>query len=347
MNRQERRRERLISLTQTEIMFVLAAVILLLLFAKIDDLTKVQEDLQEARSEIVSMSVAAKESEDAGIIHKIITESGIDPNAPDVAEQVTATLDAMIAENQQLQEVDNVLAEVKTKPNESKSKSSEKEKETRMEKLRKAVKDANAFNEEKRESNADSESEEGTSEQVEAEREKSKSQEPKQEMPPEQSDEYYASVGKATWDALGKESLSPQEVKNRIIKLLVGGFMPCWLREPSKQNRRRYYYAYDITYDGEKDLYKILPHKDMQSTATVVQEALSGGLSILQDPSQIPQGWVKAEAMEEFGKKVKRKKDALYSDKSDCWLMTTINKSASGFKQEFVQLRVGFYPIRR
>ena len=120
------------------------------------------------------------------------------------------------------------------------------------------------------------------------------------------------------------------------------GFTPCWPRV----GERQYFLAYDVTYaNGE---YEVRPHRDWESGATVVADALAGPLG--QVLRAYPRGPVPQTGLRTFGQRVeaavqKLREQGTYRD--NCLLAVTLNGEASGNVGKFIRQRVPFYPITR
>ena len=132
------------------------------------------------------------------------------------------------------------------------------------------------------------------------------------------------------------------EAKNAQIKDIAKiGFLPCWLG-PSGQ-KPRHYSAIRVEYRSKRDKkpYKIEPHPHLRAQAAVVRSALAGNLALLLSP---PSGWIGEDEFERFGEIVQEQKNLQYPDKQECKLVARINREASGYETGFIS-RIGFYPI--
>ena len=93
------------------------------------------------------------------------------------------------------------------------------------------------------------------------------------------------------------ESASIEELERRVRRLLgdaaaesavtgdagegdLVGFNPCWPGDAARDNRR-YYFAYNLTYADNR--YQIEPHIDWNQRIPVIDAALSGELAIMHD----------------------------------------------------------------
>ena len=120
------------------------------------------------------------------------------------------------------------------------------------------------------------------------------------------------------------------------------GFTPCWPRA----GERGYLFAYDITYANEE--YELRPHTDWESGAMAVADALAGPLG--QVLRGYPQGPVGETSLREFGRRVeaaieKRREQGIYRE--DCLLAVTLNGEASGNVAKFIRQSVLLYPVTR
>ena len=171
-----------------------------------------------------------------------------------------------------------------------------------------------------------------------------------------------AARGEAAADALGVGDTPPAtlaaEIKNlhrtieakdaQIKDIALIGFLPCW-PGPSGQ-KPRHYSAIKVEYQPTRDKnlpkrdkkrYKIEPHPHLRAQAAVVRSALAGNLALLLSP---PSGWIGEDEFERFGELVQEQKNLQYPDKQECKLVARINREASGYETGFIS-RIGFYPI--
>ena len=122
------------------------------------------------------------------------------------------------------------------------------------------------------------------------------------------------------------------------------GFDPCWPGSGGHQERR-YYIAFNITYQDKRFL--VTPHPDWRAGVATVDRALSGPLAVLREH---PRGWTTRERLHEFGRRVEEALKPMrtrgeYVD--ECLLVTTLNEEASGAVAKFLRVTVGLYPITR
>lgn len=122
------------------------------------------------------------------------------------------------------------------------------------------------------------------------------------------------------------------------------GFNPCW-PGPGGVGERRYYIAYHLSYaDGR---YVVRPHTDWQAGAPVVDEALAGPLSVLRS---YPRGAVTGEELRAFGRRIDAALAPLRQSRRyapECLLVATLNEEASGTVAKFLRRDVRLYPITR
>ena len=125
------------------------------------------------------------------------------------------------------------------------------------------------------------------------------------------------------------------------------GFNPCWPGDSTRDDRR-YYFTYDLTYADSR--YHIESHPDWNQDKPVVDAALSGNLAILQD---YPTEAVSPADLVTFGRLVERtlaplrQIDSGNDYPSDCRLAVTLNAEAPLSVAEFIYVNVGFYPVIR
>ena len=131
-----------------------------------------------------------------------------------------------------------------------------------------------------------------------------------------------------------RRAAAAQKIKNEV------GFLPCW---PGAQ-KRRYYFAYNITYFPGGDNFRIAPHPDLASGAEVVRRALAGELAALND---YPRGLISRRLFLQFAKKITAAQKRLYGN--ECRLAVTINKRGVDLTitNDFIYRRAGFYPAGR
>ena len=125
------------------------------------------------------------------------------------------------------------------------------------------------------------------------------------------------------------------------------GFNPCWPGPRLAGEEGKYYYStFDLTYYPADRQFTIAPHKDLQSAVTVVQNALSGELRVIKN---YPKGKITREAFQAFAGKINAAKNRQYRGnkaQADCLLAATINETATNRENKFI-LKAGFYPISR
>ena len=122
------------------------------------------------------------------------------------------------------------------------------------------------------------------------------------------------------------------------------GFDPCW-PGPGGIGERRYYIAYDVTYADNR--YVVKPHSDWQAGVPIVDEALVGPLSVLRS---YPRVSASRREMLVLGQRINAaleplRENGLYAP--GCLLVATLNEEASGAIAKFLRKDVGIYPITR
>ena len=125
------------------------------------------------------------------------------------------------------------------------------------------------------------------------------------------------------------------------------GFNPCWPGPRLAGEEGKYYYStFDLTYYPADRQFKIAPHKDLQSAVAVVRNALGGELRVIKN---YPKGKITREAFQAFAGKINAAKNRQYRGnkaQADCLLAATINETATNRENKFI-LKAGFYPISR
>ena len=334
--RPDKRRETIVALTHTEIMLVLAAVILLLLLARDYALTKAGEDLAETRERVailektraVPPSEAEKGEPDANPDDKvldILVEGGIvDREGKDrqqLGKEAETAVSALVDEKRRKEELDRVVDEVLTMTDVS-SGPEKPAAESPEDKARKRK--------------------EGIKRMSES-----------------------AAIGDATRDALGMEDADAESVKERIAELMDSekeggtkekehkeevaelrrqmeaqkggnlrdkiGCVPCWLGE----GKRKYYFSYDVTYGAESGSFQIKPHGDWKFIGDV-----NGKMSVLKD---YPKGALTNREFRSFGERVNRHKIRAYGP--ECRLAVRVNDEADGKVIKIIRDEAGFCPI--
>ena len=119
------------------------------------------------------------------------------------------------------------------------------------------------------------------------------------------------------------------------IKRLRIGFLPCWPRDDSQPPY--HFTTYLTEYNKTQRRFHISPHWDER--IPIVQKALAGELSLLRNH---PKGWITESEFAAFGQKIRERKNRLYGE--ECRLVTRIN-DAGQKAIEFVRDNVGFYPV--
>ena len=135
-----------------------------------------------------------------------------------------------------------------------------------------------------------------------------------------------------------RDRIANTEAENKRLgfKLRIG-FLPCWLRADV---RTSYYHTYHTKYDASQNRFRISPHPDLDKRIPIIQAALAGELSLLRNH---PKGWITEPEFATFGQKIRERKNRLYGE--ECRLTTTIDKDATGKEILFIRDKVGLYPI--
>lgn len=126
------------------------------------------------------------------------------------------------------------------------------------------------------------------------------------------------------------------------------GFDPCWRRD--SDFGRRYYYAYDVTFERGADngRFLITPHSDLRAGIPIIDDALTGDLRLLLAHPRQPMTF---EEFREFGRVIESSLAPKRQERSDytenCLLAVTLDGDAPGRVAEFVRVAVGLYPITR
>lgn len=345
-------REAIVSLTQTEIMLVLAVVILLLLLARNADLVAATEDVEAVKRLNVALEERTKATQEeileqktqadlAREVKEVLVRGGSgSPNGsetPRLQPRDVATIEGALQEQrQQVAEqkaVDRALQRAATG-------SREQPKVDRIEELGNEAGLATALRE--------SLSSERLRELQEAiKRDRAAESNGQQPLESEVAEQVSTSeVGKEREDQAVKSLLAEwlQETQAHGGEGDQVGFDPCW-PGPGRRLARRYYIAFDITHRDERFLVK--PHADWKSGVAIVDQALSGPLTVLREH---PKDWTTPEGLREFGGRVEEALNPMRESGEyprQCLLVTTLNEEASGAVAKFLRITVGLYPITR
>ena len=135
-----------------------------------------------------------------------------------------------------------------------------------------------------------------------------------------------------------RDRIANTEAENKRLgfKLRIG-FLPCWL---SADVRQSYYHTYRTKYDASQNRFRISPHPHLDKRIPIIQAALAGELSLLRNH---PKGWITESEFATFGQKIRERKNRLYGE--ECRLTTKINEAATGKEIKFIRDKVGLYPI--
>ena len=325
-----KRREGVVALTHTEIMLVLATVILLLLLAKNHDLSAAKNELAKERAKVSALEEQASESANEAVARKeqvdfarevraMLVRGGVaDENAE--SARLAEAVNLLVAENERGKARDSAVNQALIQAG-------------ILEEIRDESVDSGDL----------------AAEQIKRMGES-------------------AAVGKAARAALGDGGADAESVKERISALKNTeqkfaelsirqksdkerrisdlkskiGCLPCWLGS-GEAGGRKYYFAYDIVYHADANAFSVKPNRDWKSGAGVVSGALSGELSVLKN---YPRGLITSDEFLNFGRRVAAHKNRRHG--RECSLMATINKNrVDGKVIEFVRDKVGFCPIWR
>ena len=320
MSDSARKREKIVSLSQTEMMFVIAAVALVL-FLLADTQRRTAQTSEHKISEELTALRATAARDDAPPEEDMLAE---------VAEILTAEGALAAGENspQRLRrEIPDAVRELARQKNESAA-------------AQKEIDDALSATDAADIANA--------ADTADAEDSDSRAQRIRRLLQD-------AARGEAAADALGIGDTPPATIAAEIKNLrraiegkdtrgntrdhkLRFGFLPCWLGRGAQEPP--YYFALDVVYRSGR--YKIEPHPHLRAQAAVVQSALAGDLALLSSP---PSGWIGEDEFERFGRRAQKQKNLQYPNNPECRLIAKINRGAGGHQIVFVRDRVGFYPI--
>lgn len=135
-----------------------------------------------------------------------------------------------------------------------------------------------------------------------------------------------------------RRAVDAKDARIEELNQKLRSFLPCWLGRGAGEPQ--YYFALTVEYRSGQ--YKIEPHQDLRAQAAVVQSALAGELALLLSP---PSGWIGEEEFERFGRQAQKQKFLQYPNAPECELVAELNRSASGHQVRFVHRRAKFYPI--
>ena len=317
MSDSARKREKIVSLSQTEMMFVIAAVALVL-FLLADTQRRTAQTSESKISEELTALRETAARDDAPPEEDMLAE---------VAEILTAEGALAAGENspQRLRrEIPDAVRELARQKNESAA-------------AQKEIDDALSATDAADAANV-----------ADAEDSDSRAQRIRRLLQD-------AARGEAAADALGVGDTPPATIAAEIKNLrraiegkdtrgntldhkLRFGFLPCWLGRGAQEPP--YYFALGVVYRSGR--YKIEPHPHLRAQAAVVRSALAGDLALLSSP---PSGWIGEDEFEQFGRRAQRQKNLQYPNNPECRLIAKINRGAGGHQIVFVRDRVGFYPI--
>lgn len=329
-------REATVSLTQTEIMLVLAVVVLLLLLVKDGDLAIAKDDLQETEERIATLTEQHAMSEEAIVEQReqvelarevkeiLIRGESVPPAGNGTARLRPRDRKTALLRREDVEELDRVLEEnssvksvLKRLKPETEPMDSAPPRQEQIDQLGDAVAIAAAL---------------------------------RRHLSPEGQDDLRSALergGEAVQDLLSRwvgDAATKDERRSGDGSGDQVGFDPCWPR-PGGRRERRYYIAYDLTYANGR--YAVKPHSDWQAGVPIVDRALANRVSVLHD---FPRTSVSAGELLKLGQRIDAGLDPLREDGTyppKCLLVATINEEASGAVAKFIRHEVGLYPITR
>ena len=357
-----RRREGIVSLTQTEIMLVLAVVILILLIAKNGELLVASGKLAATNETLKTMCARNPEQAECLVLANSASSSESSPTEPSAEIDESAPVPANLepGPNSPAEQYEQLAAVL------------ELESDASFEQVRETVKevaatDAVVRDELKLGSDASPEQVRETVKKT-AETDAVVRDELKlhSDASPEQIRETLGDIKQKAGltdddaqtsrqeagaiDNLQQELAEATAEAKKLRAEKAGdkvGFNPCWPGPRLAGEEGKYYYsAFDLTYYPADRQFKIAPHKDLQSAVAVVQNALGGELRVIKN---YPKGKITREAFQAFAGKINAAKNRQYRGnkaQADCLLAATINETATNRENKFI-LKAGFYPISR
>lgn len=336
-------REAIVSLTQTEIMLVLAAIVLVLLLVKDGDLTATKTDLAEAEERNSRLTEKRTASGDAVVeqqeqvdlaseVKEVLVRSGAAP--PDengsarLSPRDVTTVERMVEEQGQQEAetaaVDRALERAGLTPA-----GKVQPKQQQIDQLGSAALLGEALRK-------------GLSPERQRALQDALDRGEEGEVGVGKQDGPLAYQGEALEELLAEWLRDgPQQGSGLGDQV---GFDPCW-PGPGGVGARRYYIAYDLTYADER--YVVRPHSDWRVGLPIVDEALSGPLSVLRSYPRAP---ASTQEMLVFGRRINAALSPLRENGSyapECLLVATLNEEASGKIAKFLRQDVGLYPITR
>ena len=355
-----RRREGIVSLTQTEIMLVLAVVILILLIAKNGELLVASNKLDamcERNSEQAECPMTLADSAPSSESSPTEPSAEIDESAPVPAnlepgpnspaeqyEQLAAVLqdelklESDVSPEQVRETVKEIAATDAVVRDELKLGSDASPEQVRETVKKTAETDAVVRDELKLHSDASPEQIRETLGDIKQKAGLTDDDAQTSRQEADAIDNLQQELAEATAEA---KKLRAEKAGDKV------GFNPCWPGPRLAGEEGKYYYsAFDLTYYPADRQFKIAPHKDLQSAVAVVQNALGGELRVIKN---YPKGKITREAFQAFAGKINAAKNRQYRGnkaQADCLLAATINETATNRENKFI-LKAGFYPISR
>ena len=335
------------SLTQTEIMLVLAVVVLLLLLVKDGELTAVKTDLVAARERISNLAQQSEVSEEAMAVQRdqvdlarevkdVLVRGGAAPpgetNAARLHEKDVSELRRVIEERRrQVEEtalMDSVLERAGLGPADV-----AQSRRQQIDQLGSAAEVGAALR-----NSLSPERQRALQDALERDKANVATTSEHDEPPAHEGDAVRELLAEWLQDVPASEAQLDNGLGDQV------GFDPCWPR-PGGAGERRYYISYDVTYTGNQ--YRLKPHSDWQAGVPIVDEALAGPLSVLRS---YPRMSASTQEMLAFGRRINAALDPLRESGQyapQCLLVVTLNEEASGAVAKFLRRDTGLYPITR
>lgn len=241
--RPARRREGIVALTQTEIMLVLAVIILLLLTAKNADLTAAREQIRQAEA---SAKLSPETAEEVAEDTEESADNG-DISSVDLNEEITDILIAGGATNQKTSETLGASAAAAAEVGYIARAALALDEEEDAAVVRREIVRLREQSELLAQLRAENATLKATAAQLSRQ----------------------LAVQESRYDAVQAERNIRDEV----------GFLPCW----TGVNKRRYYFTYRVVYFPGRDRFRLMSHDDWHIRAATVDAALSGDLAVLKE----------------------------------------------------------------
>lgn len=342
-----RQREKIISLTQTEIMFVLATIILILLLGKNTELVDKQNELTQVRNDLQAQQTATAAAIEEDALDEefigVLSEQGVidedETSSPaQRRESATQAVNNLLQEKQQATELRREIDKKRNNNRAAQSRAESSSPRAHQERLQhlEAMNQNAAIGESAAAALGLDEPtpaavQQRIGELMQAEQAAQGNNTNTNNMA-STANNTSENNNNATQTALTQEEA--RDIKERI------GFLPCWRRAGTPA----YYFTYALTYDAARQQYQIAAHPNLQSSAAVVRAALDSHLRVLQNFNN---SWQSADELQQFGNQVERAKKAMYGEHTECRLAVSINEEVRGTIIKFIRTATNFYPIYR